>query len=253
MHGLHDGYGTDHVAWVSRSGLSITKYFNIKPQDRSLLYQEVQALALKSKRVRRMDFGNCLPGRRPSDTFDTEGGEVEKDPGCEIIAALLPLCRGQLTNVDWIILSGIELGETDLDDLSMTRRPYQSYKANGPVPALDEVQSRIRAIECAHCGLNDRGIMQLLSHLERQNATLETIDISDNPGRIHVERFQVSMSRFSRIRRLNLSRITRTMGEQPLFTPQVMLSWKLEELNMNGVPVYLLSPCPYSTLLITIR
>jgi hypothetical protein len=134
MHGLHDQYGADHVAWQTRAGelrlpylrsqlmkigISIHKYFSMKPQERSILYQEVQALALKSKRLRRIDFSNSLPRRRPKDTFDVEGQEVEKDPGCEIVAALLPLCRGQLTNVSWIILSGIELGETDLDDLSM--------------------------------------------------------------------------------------------------------------------------------------
>jgi hypothetical protein len=79
--------------------------------------------------------------------------------------------------------------------------------------------------------------MQLLSHLERQHATMECINIADNPGRIHLERFQVSMSRFSKIRRLDLSRITRTSGEEPLIEAQVMLSWKLEELILNGVPV----------------
>ena len=79
--------------------------------------------------------------------------------------------------------------------------------------------------------------MQLLGHLERQNATMECINISDNPGRIHLERFQVSMSRFSKIRRLDLSRVTRTSGEEPLIETQVMLSWRLEELIMNGVPV----------------
>jgi hypothetical protein len=134
MHGLHDSYGIDHIASSTRAGmlystyfgtrltklgLSIQKYFNIRPQERSVLYQEVQALALKSGRLKRMDFSGCLPRRRPKDTFDVEGQEVEKDPGCEIVAALLPLCRGQLTNVSWIILSGIELGETDLDDISM--------------------------------------------------------------------------------------------------------------------------------------
>lgn len=203
-------------------GISIQKYFSMKPQDRSLLYQEVQALALKSRQLWRMDFSNALPRRRPRDTFDVEGQEVEKDPGCEIVAALLPLCRGKLTNISWIILSGIELGETDLDDL---------------IPALNEPAARLRAVECSRSGLSDRGIMQLLSHLERQHATMECVNISDNPGRIHLERFQVSMSRFSKIRRLDLSRITRTSGEEPLIETQVMLSWRLEELIMNGIPV----------------
>lgn len=86
------------------------------PADKSLLYQEVQALALKTQRVRRMNFSNTLPHRRPRD--DVEEGDL-KDPGCEITAALLPLCRGQLTNVDWIVFSGIELGETDLAEFGM--------------------------------------------------------------------------------------------------------------------------------------
>lgn len=94
--------------------------------------------------------------------------------------------------------------------------------------------------------------MQLLGHLERQNSTLECINIADNPGRIHLERFQVSMSRFSRIRRLDLSRVTRTLGEEPLIGTEVLLSWKLEELIMNGVPVrYLTMPC--NSLLIIMK
>lgn len=118
LHSKFDTLGGDHIAWTSRSGLSIIKYFNITPQDKSLLYQEVQALALKSNRLRRLDFGYCLPTRRPKDTFDNEGGDVDKDPGTEIVGGLMPLCRGRLTSVDWIVLSGIELGETDFDDLS---------------------------------------------------------------------------------------------------------------------------------------
>lgn len=84
------------------------------------MYQEIQGIALKSLKLRRMNFANALPRRRPKDTFDAETQEVvEKDPGCEIVAAILPLCREQLTNVTWLILSGIELGETDLDELGM--------------------------------------------------------------------------------------------------------------------------------------
>jgi hypothetical protein len=124
LHGLHDSYGEDHVAWTSRSGLPIRIYFNIMPADKSLLYQEVQALALKTQRVRRMNFCNTLPRRRPRD--DVEDGAA-KDPGCEITAALLPLCRGQLTNVDWIVFSGIELGETDLEEFGMYFRLIGLY------------------------------------------------------------------------------------------------------------------------------
>jgi hypothetical protein len=45
------------------------------------------------------------------------------------------------------------------------------------------------------------------------------------------------MSRFAMIRKLDLSRITRTLGEEPLIVPEVLLSWRLEELILNGIPV----------------
>jgi hypothetical protein len=85
--------------------------------------------------------------------------------------------------------------------------------------------------------LSDRGIIQILGLMERQAASLECINIADNPGRINLERFQVSMSRFARIRRLDISRVTRTSGEHPLIAPEVLLSWRLEELVLNGIPV----------------
>jgi hypothetical protein len=73
--------------------------------------------------------------------------------------------------------------------------------------------------------------------MERQNATMECVNISDNAGRIDLERFSASMARFSRIRKLDISRITRTSGDSPLIAAEVLQSWKLEELVMNGVPV----------------
>jgi hypothetical protein len=222
LHGWFDPHGTDHVAWWTREGTHLSKHFNIKPETRSILYQEVQAIALRSAKLSRMDFTNTLPRRRPKDNFDYEGDGVDKDPGCEIVAALMPLCRAQLSNVTWIILSGIELGETDLDDL---------------IPAIHSTNARIRAIEFSRCGLSDRGIMQMITSLERQNSTLEYINISDNPGRIDLEQFQKSVARFSRIKRLDISRTSWTSGPHALFLPEAMLSWRLEELILSGVPV----------------
>src|SRR5277367_3777608 len=105
------------------------------------------------------------------------------------------------------------------------------------VLALNERQSHFRCIEVSRCALNDRGLQVFLNYLERQNATMECINISDNPGRIHLARFPITMSRFSQIRKLHLSRVTSTCGTEPLIAPEVMLAWRLEELIMNGVPV----------------
>ncbi|SZF04245.1 unnamed protein product [Blumeria hordei] len=220
LHGTIDVYGNENATLETRSGISLPKYFNLRPHEKSILYQEIQALALKSTRLRRMNFTNTLPRRRPRDNFDIEGGEMDQDPGCEIVGALLPLCQNQITNVTWIVLSGIELGETDLDFL---------------VPGLHKPQSKIRAIELSRCDLTDRGIMQLVTHLERQNTTLELIDLSGNPGRISLQKFQGSMSRFTNIRSLNLSRTSWTSGEDPLILPEVIVTWRLEELCLNGI------------------
>jgi hypothetical protein len=66
---------------------------------------------------------------------------------------------------------------------------------------------------------------------------MECINISDNPGRLHLGHFPITMSRFSHIRKLDLSRATSTAGAESLIAPEVMLAWQLEELIMTGVPV----------------
>ena len=109
LHHLKDPHGIDQIAWSSRSGIPL----DIKGLgQKSLLIQDLQGIALKSKKLRRMDFSFCI-SRKPQ---DDDGGD--RDPGCEIVEALFPLCRRQLTNLDWIVLNGIELGESDLDYLS---------------------------------------------------------------------------------------------------------------------------------------
>ena len=111
LHQLHDPHGIEYIAWTNRSDIPV----DIKGLgQKSLLIQEIQAVALKSKKLRRMDFSFCI-ARKPK---DDESGV--RDPGCEVVEALFPLCRRQLTNVDWITLNGIELGETDLDYLGQS-------------------------------------------------------------------------------------------------------------------------------------
>lgn len=220
MHGTVDPGGGDHVAVSTRSGLDIRTRNSINPVGKSLLLQEVQALALKSYRLRSMNFSDTLPRRRPKDNFEDE---TEMDPGCEITSALLPLLRGKgLTRVDCLILNGIELGETDFEELTL---------------AFESKNAKIRRLEVARCALGNRGLQLVLSKLEHQNTTVEVLNIADNPGRLGPGRFLATMSHFSRIRRLDISRVTVSSGSGPLIAPEVMLSWNLEELILTGVPV----------------
>lgn len=116
------------------------------------------------------------------------------------------------------------------------------------VSALYEPKAQIKAVECSHCSLDDRLVNILMGSLERQFASLECINISDNPGRLNIEKFQISMGRFTRLRKINISRTSWTSGEQSLFPTAIMLTWRLEKLSLNGIPVRTASkPCLDST------
>ena len=209
LHGLRDPYGNEHVMWTTKSGEALTMEY---PKDAWLLVQEIQSLALKSKKLRRMDFANCIT-RKPLDGDDT------RDVGCGICEALFPLCARQLTNVDWITLNGIILADADVDYL---------YSA-----AIDKF-CHFRALEIGSCGLGDRSLQTSLHAMSHQEATMESIDISSNPARLDPEFLQTQLGAFSFIRKLNLANLHRTSGSEPLLTGNVLLVWKLEELYLHN-------------------
>lgn len=208
-----DVHGTEHVAWNNRSGTAIG---NHDMGQKNMLVQEIQAIAAKSKKLRRMDFTSCI-NKKPQD--DDTG---PRDPGCGIVEALFPLCRRQLTNVDWIVLSGIELGETDLDYF---------------VDAAVQRCCHLRALEISRCGLMDRSLQMILNSMLYQDNTLEAIDISGNLARLSPSTFQGQIGHFAYIRRLNLSRVHRTSGPEPLVTTETILTWRLEELDLSETSV----------------
>ncbi|KAI9822278.1 MAG: hypothetical protein M1832_003101 [Thelocarpon impressellum] len=228
LHQLSDLYGVEHVSWTSRTGIPLG-FKGQGPQ--SLLVRELQALALKSKGLRRLDLSYCVR-RKP--VGDDEG---PADAGCEIVEALFPLCRRQLTNVDWITLNGIKLGESDLDYL---------------VDAAVERACHLRALEISNCGLTDRSLQLVFNAMLSQDSTLESIDISGNLARLSPATFQGQIGHFSFIRKLNLSRVHRTSGPEPLVAPETLLTWRLQELHLSetalnaqtadSVAAYLASP-----------
>ncbi|CRG88827.1 Exportin-T [Talaromyces islandicus] len=203
-----DSHGLDPDILVSRTGAPV----NIAGQDRlSLLSQEIRALALKSKRLRKVDFSFCLSRTPISDSG-------ARDPGCGIPEAIFPLCRRQYTNVDWIVLNGIKLGDSDLDYL---------------VDAASQRTSHLRALEVGDCGLSVHDLDLILSTLVTQEATLEAINISGIQGRLSPELFQQQIGYFGHIRKVNLTRVARTSGPDPLIAPETLLNWRLEELSLS--------------------
>ncbi|EGC45283.1 leucine rich repeat domain-containing protein [Histoplasma capsulatum var. duboisii H88] len=212
LHSLRDPCGIDIDAATTRSNLAI----RLPGQENmSILSQEIRALCLKNKRLRKLDFSFCLT-RQPA----TNRGAL--DPGCGIPEAIFPLCRRQLTNVDWVVLNGIKLGDSDLDYL---------------VDAASQKSSHLRALEVSHCGISIHDLDLILSTITAQDNTLESVDISGVQGRLSPELFQQQIGYFAHIRKINLSHISRTTGPEPLIAPETLLNWRLEELSLSHTAV----------------
>jgi hypothetical protein len=202
---MYDPHGTDIDSLTTRSGNStnLDGHLNLP-----ILLQEIRGLALKSRRLRRLDFSHSLPKTKRTDTSDF----------CGIPEALVPLCKRSLTNVDWITLNGIPLTDTDVDHL---------------VDAASERKCHLRALEIGDCGLAVHDIDVLLSTLAVHEGTLEVINIAGAQGRFSPELFQRQIGYFAHIRRLNLTRVQKTAGPEPLILPETLLAWRLESLLLS--------------------
>lgn len=102
-----------------------------------------------------------------------------------------------------------------------------------PVDASVHRTCHFRSLEFSHCSLTDRGLTLILHSFLNQDRTLESIDISANLARVSPTAFQGQIGRFSYIRKLNLSRMHRTSGPEPLVALETLLAWRLEELQLN--------------------
>jgi hypothetical protein len=214
LQGLRDSYGVDADVHLDRGG----SFVHIPGQNNlTVLSQEVRALALKSKWLRRLDFSYCLT-RVPTPTLE----KGTRDPGCGIPEAIFPVCRRELTSVDWVVLNGIKLGESDLDYL---------------VDAASQRRSHLRALEVGDCGLSVHDLDLLLSTIVAQESTLEAINISGVQGRLNPDVLQQYIGYFGQIRKINLSRISRTSGSDPLITAEMLFNWRLEELALSRTAV----------------
>ncbi|KAF2720589.1 hypothetical protein K431DRAFT_226152 [Polychaeton citri CBS 116435] len=220
LNGLHDYHGREHSSPHTKL-LSHSKSVGSDAVKPSLLVQEIRGLASGSKRLRRLDFSNCISSGGTGAVTPILEDDTAKstDPGCDIVEAIFPLCKQQKTNVDWICLNGIGLSDTDLDYL---------------VSAAADRSSHFRAIELNRCGLTDRTLGLILDALRAQESTLEALKIAGNPARLNPVTFDTQLSMFGLIRKLDLSWTNRNSGQEPFFTAETLLMWRLQELRLSG-------------------
>ncbi|KAI0591916.1 Leucine rich repeat protein [Pyrenophora tritici-repentis] len=215
LNGLRDANGAEHLCLKTKRGTYAR--LDVEELERScLLVQEIRALALTNRKLRRMDFTSCIT-RKPGDHGESRGSA--RDEGCGIVEALFPLCKYQTTNVDWIALNKIQLGDTDLDYL---------------VAAGVERACHLRGLELSGCGLTDRALSLILDALRAQEATLEAIDLSSNPFRLSPSMFDSQIGVFGYLTRLNLSHVARSSGNESLISVETLNGWRLQELILSG-------------------
>lgn len=218
---VHDPYGAEFLCTRTKRGTPI-QAGDSDLQGSSLLVQEIRALAATSSRLRRLDFTNCINASPSEHTMLGDEDTSMVDTGCGIVEALFPLCKYQNTNVDWIVLDGIALSDADLDYL---------------VAAAGERACRFRALEVGRCGLQDRTLGLVLDTLRLQDHTLEALNLSGNLARLSPAVFDAQISVFGFIRRLDLSNLSRTSGEESLLPADTLLTWRLEVLRLSGTTV----------------
>ncbi|CAN9384442.1 unnamed protein product [Alternaria alternata] len=215
LNGLKDPNGAEHVCLKTKRGTYAR--LDVEELERScLLVQEIRALALTNRKLRRMDFTACI-SRKPKDHGEARGSA--RDQGCGIVEALFPLCKYQTTNVDWIALNRIQLGDTDLDYL---------------VAAGVERACHFRGLELSGCGLTDRSLSLVLDAIRAQETTLEALDLSSNPFRLSPSIFDSQIGVFGYLTRLNLSHVARSSGLESLISVETFAGWRLQELILSG-------------------
>jgi hypothetical protein len=72
-----------------------------------------------------------------------------------------------------------------------------------------------------------------LNALATHENTLEALDLCGNPCRIHVPSINNALTYFPFLRKLNLSRLLRTSGEDPILTAETLHRWRLEFLDLR--------------------
>ncbi|KAF1813531.1 RNI-like protein [Eremomyces bilateralis CBS 781.70] len=214
---IYDPYGTDYMC-IPRNALAAYPSLQEDFQASSLLVSETRLLAMANTKLRGLDFDSCIK------QVPREPGDDDQQPndGCALVEALIPLCKTQLTNVDWIGFNNIQLGELDIEYI---------------VDAAADRACHFRALELSNCGLNDRSLSLVLDALRAQENTLESIDFSRSAGRLSPAIFEGQIGVFGYLRSLNLSYLSTTGGNEALIPAEILMKWNLQKLALSGSPI----------------
>ncbi|CAK7272421.1 hypothetical protein SEPCBS57363_005121 [Sporothrix epigloea] len=142
------------------------------------------------------------------------------------------LLAAGLTRCNRLLLRGCNLGDVDIDSLAGYIAPSSSDQGGG-VTAQEAVT--LEALDVANCGLTDKPMKLLFQALCQSAWTLQSLDVSQNLGRVPAALIQRLMDSVGSLKQLNLSGcITGTVDGELLPLEALDRLEYLEELDLSS-------------------
>jgi hypothetical protein len=204
----YDAYGSEHTDSILKK-ISKTKQPAFDLSQSSLLPQEVASIAGTNRNLLQLDFSNSISAM--SISGDSESG---------ILQALYPLCIRELTNVEWLSLSGIRLSNSDLECLWLL---------------ADDKRAHLRGLDLSHTSLTQQKLTHLFTALREQENTFESLNLSSNGACLNQCMFDMQIQPFPYLRVLDLSHLALSPEIlEPLISAPTLNLWRLQDLSFSG-------------------
>lgn len=212
-----DTAGRTPVPYMNRSCLALSEVELGHIRFGSLLHQEIHALAFCSESIRQIDFTNCFTEKNVRRKTSSEAS----GPGF-----LFP------------ILNLLELGLTKCNRLLLSGNYLRSSDINGLVEALMTQNVEIQALDISNCGLSDLALRDIFEVLYHQGHSLQSLNMSDNRGRVHASLIANLSHNIYDLRKLDMSGIMMGDIPGPVFSFETLSRFEyLEELNLSHYKV----------------
>ncbi|KAK0710971.1 hypothetical protein B0H67DRAFT_492783 [Lasiosphaeris hirsuta] len=220
LRGVYDAHSATggNVAYPSRTGVNLDVDEVQLLKQSAVLHQELHALAFCSETIQQIDFSN-------SSASLTLRRNDNKEPALslEFLTPILNLLKPDITKCSHLVLAGNTLLQHDLEDI---------------VEALD--MAKIHALDVSSCGLGEKSLRTLIAPLLGRPQPLQSLNLSENPGRLPAGLLLDIIPHLANLRYLNLR--GSLQGERDIvgtLFPYDVLSHleNLEELDLSGFKI----------------
>lgn len=212
-----DTAGRTPVPYMNRSCLALSEVELSHVKFGSLLHKEIHALAFCSETVRQIDLTDCFTERN----FRSSMPSSQDGPG--FLFPILNLLELGLTKCNRLLLSGNYLRPADIVSL---------------VEALMTQKVEIQALDISNCGLSDMALRDIFEVLFHQSQSLQSLNVSNNRGRVHASVIANLCQIIPDLRKLNVAGVIMGDISGPMFSFDTLSRFEyLQELDLSQYKV----------------